>query len=128
MKKSIRLTAFLLALILIMTAFSGCAGGESGGDDEPTIELTGAQQKWVSMFGEKYVTERAAYEKEHNPYNVPEELKGTTVKFATWIDHNTTEAKYPMSTFEKVTGIKVEWVDIPSETYVDKLASLNHSF
>ena len=125
MKKALRLTAFLLALVMMVAAFAACKGGKTGGKgDGEDYELSGAQLKWADMFGEEYVAARAKYEEEHPPYQVPEELKGTTVKFATWIDHTTTEAKYPMANFEKVTGIKVEWVEVPQGTYLSKIASM----
>lgn len=124
MKKALRIGCLLLALIMLVTAFAGCGKKDGNGDDKGgSTELTGASLKWADMFGEEYVSERAAYEKDHPPYQVPEELKGTTVKFATWIDHTTTEAKYAMQNFEKVTGIKVEWVQTPQGSYFDKIAT-----
>ena len=125
MKNLIRLMALVLSLTMVMALFAACGKKDDGsGEETANVQLDGSQKKWASMFGEEYVTERAAYEKENSPYDVPEELKGTTVKFATWIDHTTTEASYALSNFEKVTGIKVEWVEIPQGTYLEKLASL----
>ena len=124
MKKSISVMSLVMSLLMVVSLFAGCGGGASKDGESGKIELDGSQKKWASMFGEEYVAERAAYEKDNNPYNVPEELKGTTVKFATWIDHTTTEAAYAMTNFEKVTGIKVEWVEIPQDTYLEKLASM----
>jgi len=123
MKKAIKLMTLALSLLLVVSVFAGC-GKDTTEGGTTKIELDGSQKKWASMFGEEYVSERATYEKENNPYNIPEELKGTTVKFATWIDHTTTEAAYPMANFEKVTGIKVEWVEVPQDTYLEKLASM----
>lgn len=127
MKRNIRAIAALLSMLMLITAFAGCSKNDSSSgskDGKKTIELDGAQKKWASMFGEDYVAERAEYEKANPPYNVPDELKGTTVKFATWIDHTKTEAKYPMANFSKVTGINVEWVEIPSSGYIEKIASM----
>ena len=125
MKNLIRLMALVLSLTMVMALFAACGKKDEGsGEATANVQLDGSQKKWASMFGEEYVTERVAYEKENNPYDVPEELNGTTVKFATWIDHTTTEASYALSNFEKVTGIKVEWVEIPQGTYLEKLASL----
>lgn len=71
---------------------------------------------------------RKEYEAKHDVYNHPE-LKGKTVEFATWIDHTTTEAKYAMETFEKTTGIKVKWIEIPQAGYdkavLDRIAAGN---
>ncbi len=71
---------------------------------------------------------RKEYEATHDVYNNPK-LKGTTVEFATWIDHTTTEAKYAMETFEKTTGIKVKWIEVPQADYdkaiLDRIAAGN---
>ena len=102
----------------------GNSGTNSGTGVDKTLVGGNAKQKKIDLFGEKYVNERDAYEEKHKPYQVPNNLKGTTVKFATWINHNTTEAKYPMANFEKATGIKVEWVDIPQKDYYSKLVNM----
>ena len=91
---------------------------------EDTLVSGNAKQKKINLFGESYVNEREAYEAKNPPYQVPNNLKGTTVKFATWIDHTTTEAKYPMANFEKATGIKVEWTQIPQKDYYSKLVTM----
>lgn len=96
----------------------------SGTDADKTLVGGNAKQKKIDLFGEAYVNEREAYEEKHAPYQVPENLKGTTVKFATWIDHRTNEAKYPMANFEKATGIKVEWVQVPQEDYYSKIVNM----
>lgn len=75
-------------------------------------------------FPKDWVNARAQYEKAHNPYNIPAKLKGTTVTFATWIDHTKSEAANAWNTFEKATGIKVKWVEIPQREYISKLASM----
>lgn len=118
-----KFTAFALAAIFAVSAV-GC--GTSGKDSDShnggkaDAEATG----WAALFGEDYVKAREEYEAEHNPYDVPEVLKGTTVKFATWIDHTTTEAAWIMENFEKDTGIKVEWVQIPQATYFQQLSQM----
>ena len=58
---------------------------------------------------------------------VPENLKGTTVKFATWIDHKSTDYSYIFSDFEKLTGIKVEIVPVTQADYIVKLAGMKAS-
>ena len=112
---------------------SSTGGSGNSSKNSPTTSNTGveqtlvgddARQEKIDLFGESYVKEREAYEAKHAPYQVPDSLKGTTVKFATWIDHTTTEAKYPMANFEKATGIKVEWMQVPQSGYYEKLVGM----
>ena len=56
--------------------------------------------------------------------NVPVELDGTTVKFATWIDHKSNESAMVLSDFTDLTGIKVELTRIAQSEYVSKMTSL----
>lgn len=123
MKKIVaKVFPILLALILL----AGCGGNPSSGSSgkNEVLVLDGDAAKMAELFGEDYVTERLKWEEENNPYDVPDELKGTTVEFATWIDHTTDASKYAMAGFEEATGIKVEWIELPQKGYVEKLASL----
>lgn len=125
MKKS-ALSIMLAATLTLSLFLSACGdkgttgGGNVKGDSQ---KLTGDAAQMADYFGKDYVVERAKWEEENKPYDVPEELNGTTVKFATWIDHTTDDAKYAMSNFEKDTGIKIEWVEIPQSGYFEKLAA-----
>ena len=107
---------------------SNKGGTSSSTAVEDTLATGNAKQKKINLFGKSYVNEREAYEAKNPPYKVPNNLKGTTVKFATWIDHTTTEAKYPMANFEKATGIKVEWTQIPQKDYYSKLVTMVASY
>ena len=66
-------------------------------------------------------TEQAYFE------NVPSELNGTTVKFATWIDHKSCDYSYVFSDFTKLTGIKVEIVPVTQVDYIVKLTGMKAS-
>lgn len=60
-----------------------------------------------------------------DPYaNIPANLNGTTVKFATWIDHKSNESASVLENFTKKTGIKVELVTVPQDGYMTKLVSM----
>ena len=120
-----KILALVMAGALMVTAVTGCGGsGDTDKDSEKGGSVSAEDKKWADLFGEEYVKAREEYEAEHNPYDVPEELKGTTVKFATWIDHTTTEAAWIMENFEKDTGIKVEWVQVPQSTYYQQLSQM----
>ena len=54
----------------------------------------------------------------------PATLRGTTVKFATWIDVNKTEYGPVIQAFTKATGIKVKIVSVPQHEYITKLTGL----
>lgn len=117
-----KIVAMMLVAVLTVSTV-GC-GGSDKETEKDTDQTSTANEGWADLFGEEYVKAREEYEAEHNPYDVPEELKGTTVKFATWIDHTTTEAAWIMENFEKDTGIKVEWVEIPQATYFQQLSQM----
>ena len=59
-----------------------------------------------------------------SPYAGIEEYAGTTIKFATWIDHTKSEAARVFASFEEKYGIKVELVSINQKEYVTKVAGL----
>ena len=54
----------------------------------------------------------------------PTTLRGTTVKFATWIDVNKTEYGPVIQAFTKKTGIRVKIVNVPQHEYITKLTGL----
>ena len=56
--------------------------------------------------------------------SIPAELEGTTVKFATWINHRANESAAVLDDFTNLTGIEVELVSITQSEYISKLTSL----
>ena len=56
--------------------------------------------------------------------NIPESLEGTTVRFATWIDHNTNESAEVLKNFTDLTGINVQIDITPGMEYTSKIAAL----
>lgn len=108
-----------LAVVMMVTVFGGCGGEEKTKDTTLKNEITNE-----GYFNADWLAEREAYEKEKDPYAVPENLKGTTVKFATWIDPMTAEDAYVWSTFEEKTGIKPEFIYVGQGEYSTKIASL----
>ncbi len=120
-----KVLALVMATLMVAGCMVGCGSSDDTGDDKSGNSGSTAEAgSWEAMFGEEYVKARADYEAEHDPYDIPEELKGTTVKIATWIDHTQTEAAWIMENFEKDTGIKVEWVQIPQATYFQQLSQM----
>lgn len=101
MKKIKNVGIIMLAMACMATA--GCGGG---GDSDNPSGSTNANTN-TSFFED-----------------IPAELDGTTVTFATWIDHNSNESATVLSDFTDITGIKVEILHIPQMEYVSKLSAL----
>ncbi len=99
-----RLVSFLMVAVMVLSvmAMAGC------GDKKPTGGGNG---------------ESAASEEEFF-LDMPSELRGTKVQFATWIDHNATETANTLRGFERETGMKIEIVAVPQSSYIQKLNSL----
>lgn len=95
----------------------------SEGDAAGSSDKTDSQQGGDSAKSGKKASsaESAIFE------NVPQELRGTTVKFATWIDHKSCDYAHVFSDFEKKTGIKVQIVAIPQTEYIVKLMGMKAS-
>ena len=129
MKTSIkRVICAVFAFCMIVCALSAC-GGNNGGD---TASGTASANKGNSGKGDSSATgdiavpdrieSKDGYGEDYNPYaSIPDSIKGSTVRFATWIDHYTTEGAEPLGKFEKDTGLKAELVYVPSGKYVDTL-------
>ena len=56
--------------------------------------------------------------------NMPEDLIGTNVKYATWIDHEATDTAIALAGFEMTTGMSYELVSVKQSDYIPKLTSL----
>lgn len=106
------LTKKLLALTLALcigVAFVGCGKGKTSSEQDASGSKTGSKTA---------VTDEDSFFD-----NIPAELIGSTVKFATWIDHTKTEAAPVMAAFTELTGIKVELDTIPQGEYITKLSA-----
>lgn len=126
-----KVMALIMSAALLVSAFAGCggnSGNEGGGSSnkEQKEESGSKYSTWEEMFGEEYVKAREEYEAEHgNPYeNIPEELKGTTVKFATFKDPSEGEDGPVIEKFTEETGINVEYVYVPQDTYFSQLSTM----
>ncbi len=115
--------AVLLILVACMTlcVFAGCGGSDkdtaSKGSNGPTSSNQGSVQVPSQDMGSGIYADP-----NYNPYaNIPESSKGVTVRYATWIDHTTTEGAKPYNNFYKDTGIKVSLYLVPQAGYVSTL-------
>lgn len=110
--KNTRFAALALVLLLLLSAV-GCGGGGDVADASGTPDASGTQSASGGASDGNYFTDE-----EVAPY------RGTTVKYATWIEERSTESGPVISGFENETGIKVELVTVPQGTYATKMAAL----
>lgn len=98
---------------------SGTTSGSSTGNKNQGGSGNSSTVKVDSSEGEKL-------QPIGNPYgSIPDNVKGTTVKFATWITHDTNvETKDVLKGFTEKTGIKIELVNVPQGGYMSKMVSL----
>lgn len=111
MKKSIK-NLLIVCLICALCAGAGCGGNPQDSSDTGGTPQKGANNNTAAD------TEMEYFE------GVPAELDGTTVKFATWIDHTRNESSQVLSDFTDITGIKVEIVTTTQSDYVSRLSAL----
>lgn len=107
MLKRILTILLAVAMVLSMVAMAGCK--DNGGSEGK--KPTGGEQS-SSQAEEEYFLD------------MPSELRGTTVKFATWIDHAKTDTSICLSGFEETTGMKYEMVQVNQSDYVVKMTAL----
>lgn len=103
MKKNFRSVlslALALALCLSTAALAGCG-------DEAKKKVTGEDDADIA-----------------GAYDGIKEYSGTTVKFATWIDHTQGEGAAPMASFAEKYNIDVELVAAPQNEYITKVLGM----
>ena len=104
MLKRIITLLLAVAMLLSMCALVGCGGGKGGQGKTPVQNAGNSDEQYF--------------------LDMPTELRGTTVKFATWIDHTATDTAAVLSGFEVETGMKVELVQVGQTEYISKLIGL----
>ncbi len=106
--KAKRIISLLLVLCMALSvvALAGCSGEKKKSTADRTNEGVGAS------------ADDAFFD------SVPEEAKGSTVYFATWIDHYQNYSADVFAAFENRTGIKVDLTKISQGDYPTKLSGL----
>ena len=125
MKNSIkRIVCVLFSLFVLVGAMSAC-----GSKKDTTSDTSGASSNKGGSSGASTVSiltpsDATGEYKNFDPYaSIPDSIKGSTVRFATWIDHTRTEGAVPLANFERDTGLKVELFTVAQSGYVSKLQS-----
>lgn len=130
MKKFVskKILAPLLAVMLLLCV-AGC-GPETAGGDSPS----GAKPNGTTSSSNKNskiqipdlgtVGANGKDYSNYNPYEGIEKYKGTTIKFATWIDHSQDDMAQAFEKFPEEYGIKVESVYCTQNNYVQEVMAL----
>ena len=115
-----RALCLLCAMLMLVFAMTACGGDEKKKDTTSSQNSEVASNEIVSALkpeissGSPYI--------DFDPYaTISDSIKGTTVRFATWIDHTQTEGAVPLANFEADTGLKVELYTVKQSGYVNAL-------
>ena len=121
MKTSIkRLVCALFCLCILIGAFSGCSGNKQpAGDTTASAGSTGnGGSNEDSSWAPPSVSVDPDSSRNENPYaSIPENIKGQTVKFATWENLSS----YDFNKFYQDTGIKAEVYQVRQSGYVNQI-------
>ncbi len=119
MKNSIKKTLCLICALALIFALAACGGSDS---DTASKNSTSSEEGDVSATTPS-VEKGSKYDDPNwNPYaTISDSIKGSTVRFATWVDHTQTEGAVPMSTFEQDTGLKLSLFTVPESGYVNNI-------
>lgn len=103
MLKRIVTLLLVVAMVLSVCAMAGCKS------DRFKVGDTKGKTAGLDQTEEEYFLD------------MPSELKGTTVKFATWIDHTATNTAICLSGFEETTGMNFELFQVNEREYIVKM-------
>ena len=117
----VRTFSVLTVLFLMLALFVGCGGDATDGGSNAGTANNGSNQGSVQVPSQEQGSGIYA-EDDYDPYSkIPESSKGVTVRYATWIDHTTTEGAKPLGNFYDDTGIRVTLYLVPQNGYVNTL-------
>ena len=125
MKNSIkRIVCVLFSLFVLVGAMSACGSKKDTTSDNSSASSNKGGGSGASTVSITEASDTTGQYKDFDPYaSIPDSIKGSTVRFATWIDHTQTEGAVPLSNFERDTGLKVELFTVAQGGYVSKLQS-----
>ncbi len=102
-----RIITILLAIVMVASLFAVAGCGKKPGKVNGPGLSAGSDADEEAYF-----------------MDMPSKLEGTTVKFATWIDHAKTDTATALTGFEEKTGMKYEMVQVNQDDYIVKLTAL----
>lgn len=126
MKTSIkRIICLLFVLCLVVCAFSACSGGSDVSSSTPSNGSVNSDDPNKEVSANKASVEAGSKYDPANgwdPYaTMSESIKGSTVRFATPIDHWNTEGAVPLENIYKDIGINADIMNVPQAGYVEAI-------
>ena len=116
MKTLKRSLLMMLVLSMVCAFFVGC-----GGDKDTASKGNNSKKQETEVV----VSQRFEDWDNFDPYaTISDSIKGSTVRFATWIDHSQTEGAVPLSKFEADTGLKYELVTVAKVRYPENIKAM----
>lgn len=121
-----RIFSIAMALVMVL-AIAGCGGDQSNPykDGNSSGGNKGGSQSEIKYnVPSSTIGPNGKDYKDYDPYADAKKYEGSTVKFATWINHQNTEGAKPIKDFAKKYGINVELVYCSQNKYVEELLAL----
>ena len=125
-----RTFAFILCFVIASALFVGCNSNSdktsdknaSSKDHSEVISVTGDGDDDSFHPSILPPTVNNDYHDDFDPYvSMPDSIKGQTVRYATWVDHNKTIGKRALNNIYADIGINVELFMVSENSYVDKI-------
>ena len=103
MKNSIkRIVCVLFSLFVLVGAMSACGSKKDTTSDNSSASSNKGGGSGASTVSILTPSDATGEYKDFDPYaSIPDSIKGSTVRFATWIDHTQTEGAVPLANFER---------------------------
>ena len=111
----------LLTVVGMVLTLIACGSGNDTASQTSSQSIFNTSSKHTPTFSEiaKGYPQPSPY-----PYEaIPENIKGSTVRFATWEDETAINSVVPLDRFHADTGLKVELYHVPKSGYLNTLIS-----
>ena len=116
-----RALCLVFAMCMLVLALTACGGGDKD-TTSSQVSTGGSNADDSEVVANKPSGVEGTEWENFDPYaTISDSIKGTTVRFATWIDHTQTEGAVPLANFEADTGLKVSLYTVPQSGYVSTL-------
>ena len=111
----------LMTVVGMVLTLIACGSGNDTASQTSSQSIFNTSSKHTPTFSEiaKGYPQPSPY-----PYEaIPENIKGSTVRFATWEDETAINSVVPLDRFHTDTGLKVELCHVPKSGYLNTLIS-----
>ncbi len=116
MKNSIKKALCLICALALVFALGACGG------DSDTTSSEGISSEQGSVVPTQPSGVQGTEWENFNPYaTISDTVKGSIVRFATWVDHAETEGAMPLANFAEATGLGIELFIVPESGYVSTI-------